>query len=330
MAGLERAAASSALSGAEARYRAIVDTAVDAILVVDAGGVVMSFNPAAERLFGYAAQDAIGASVRTLIPETDLHADHDCLARFVQTGARAGAGREISGLRRDGSAVPLELTVAEWWSDGQRFYTAIMRDISERVRALDLQRLLLGELNHRVKNSLAAVQAVAGQTLRNATDLKGARIALDDRLLALSRAHDVLTREKWEGADLADIISAALETSGMPGRFTVEALDERLTPKTALATAMALHELCTNAAKHGALSNADGKVAIRITREADAIRFVWRESGGPQVSVPTRRGFGTRMIDSLARDLQGAATLAFEPAGLVCTITAPLAPDAAD
>jgi PAS domain S-box-containing protein len=322
--GAQRAAL-TAVTGAEARYRSIVDTAVDAILVVDAGGVVLSFNPAAERLFGYAAPDAIGRNVRALIPDHDQDPQHDCLARYVQTGARASAGREIAGLRRDGSTFPLELTVAEWWSEGARYYTAIMRDISERMRAEDLQRLLLGELNHRVKNSLAAVQALVGQTLRNATDLASARVAIDDRLQALARAHDVLTREKWVGADLADIIAAAIETSGVPERFTVEALDTRLTPKVALATAMALHELCINATKHGALSNGDGQVSIRITQEAGAIRFVWRERGGPPVIPPTRRGFGTRMISSLARDLQGAAAISFEPTGLVCAITAPLA-----
>ncbi|HWW27409.1 MAG TPA: PAS domain S-box protein, partial [Caulobacter sp.] len=171
----------------EARYRAIVDTAVDAIVVIDETGHVEAFNPAAERLFGYAAQEIIGRNVRTLMPEP-YHGEHDgYLARYRQTGERRiiGIGREVEGLRRDGSTFPLELSIAEWREGGQRFFTGVMRDITERRRAEELQRLLVNELNHRVKNTLATVQSVAGQTLRNAADLHGARDSLTTRLLAL-------------------------------------------------------------------------------------------------------------------------------------------------
>jgi PAS domain S-box-containing protein len=315
-----------ALTGAEARYRAIVDTAVDAILVIDEQGGVISFNPAAERLFGYTAAEAIGRNVRLLMPEP-YHTAHDgYLARYRATGERRiiGIGRQVSGLRKDGTTFPLELSVAEWRADGGRFFTGVMRDISERVRAEQLQRLLLGELNHRVKNSLAAVQAVVGQTLRNAASLEEARRALDGRLVALARAHDILTRENWEGADLGEVIGEALETCGLPERFTVARQRQRLSPKAALAMSMALHELCVNAAKYGALSSPDGSVNIDVARGDGVLTIVWRERGGPPVRPPGRRGFGSRMIEGLARDLEGAAELEFAPGGLVCTITAPL------
>ncbi len=322
-----RAGEAGPFAGAEARYRAIVDTAVDAILVIDEQGRVISFNPAAERLFGYTAAEAIGRNVNLLMPEPHHGAHGSYLRRYLETGERRiiGIGRQVSGLRKDGSTFPLELSVAEWWADDRRFFTGVMRDISERVRAEELQRLLLGELNHRVKNSLAAVQAVAGQTLRNAPDLESARKALDGRLVALARAHDILTRQNWEGADLSDLLLEAIENSGLSERFSVTRPDERLPPKAALALSMALHELCVNAAKYGALSTAEGRVSIEAARRGEHLRIVWREHGGPQVKPPTRRGFGSRMIEGLARDLEGGAQLEFAPEGLVCTITAPLA-----
>ncbi|HEY1750922.1 MAG TPA: PAS domain S-box protein [Caulobacteraceae bacterium] len=313
----------TALTGAEARYRAIVDTAVDAILVVDDGGTVISFNPAAERLFGYRADEIIGRSVRLLAPP-----GHACARRdHLPDGERpaVGGGRRVEGLRKDGSVCPLELSVAEWRADGRRYFTGVLRDISERLRAEESQRLLLGELNHRVKNSLATVQAVVGNTLRHATDLEGAREALNGRLLALAKGHDILTRESWEGADLADVIDEAIDTHGEPERFSVETLRQRLSPKVALAMSMALYELCTNAAKYGALSVEGGRVSIAVTRQGGALNIVWREIGGPPVEPPTRRGFGSRMLQGLARDLEGAARLDFAPDGLVCVITAPLA-----
>jgi two-component sensor histidine kinase len=174
-----------------------------------------------------------------------------------------------------------------------------------------------------VKNTLATVQAVAGQTLRNAQDLEQARHGLTARLLALARGHDVLTRESWGGADLADIVASAV-AAGDRRRFHIEGPHARLSPKSVLALSMSLHELFTNAAKYGALSTDAGTVAITWTRDGDNLTVVWRESGGPPVAAPRRRGFGSRMIDALARDLNGVARLDFRPEGLVCTIEAHL------
>jgi PAS domain S-box-containing protein len=309
----------------EARYRAIVDTAVDAILVINEAGIVSAFNPAAERLFGYGAAEVVGRNIRMLMPEP-YHTEHDgYLERYRTTGERRiiGIGREVSGLRKDGSTFPLELSVAEWRAGEERFFTGVMRDITERVQAAERQRLLVNELNHRVKNTLAAVQAVAGQTLRSAVDLDGARVALTSRLIALAKAHDILTDGVWLGAGLIDIVEAAMEAHGEESRFMVEGPPVRLTPKAALALSMALHELCTNAAKYGALSSDCGQVEIVWTRAGGELAMNWRERGGPPVSAPTRRGFGTRMIEGLARDLDGTAQLDFDPAGLICRIRAP-------
>jgi two-component sensor histidine kinase len=206
-------------------------------------------------------------------------------------------------------------------------------DISERKRAEEQRTLLIHELNHRVKNTLATVQAVAAQSLRNAASPEAARDTFTARLMALAKAHDVLTRESWEGADLHDVVTGAVAPyrTGGRDRFDLSGPPVRLQPSTALAIAMALHELATNAAKYGALSGEGGRVGIAWGLEDGRLRLEWREGGGPPVAPPSRRGFGTRLIErGLAAELEGEVHLAFEPAGVVCTMTASLRPGAAD
>ncbi|MDG2520845.1 PAS domain-containing protein [Caulobacter segnis] len=205
------------------------------------------------------------------------------------------------------------------------------RDITERKKAEEHLRLMVNELNHRVKNSLASVQAVAAQTFRGATSLSQAKEAFTARLIAMSEAHDILTDENWEGADLSDVVAAAarLLAGEERHRFIAHGPYARLSPKTALSLAMALHELGTNAVKYGALSTPNGKVSVRWSVEGrDAgrrLQLVWTESGGPAVTPPKRRGFGSRLMErGLAAELSGQVTLTFDPAGVVCTIDAPL------
>ncbi|OYX71832.1 MAG: diguanylate cyclase [Caulobacter sp. 35-67-4] len=315
----------------EARYRAIVDTAVDAIVVIDEVGGIEAFNPAAERLFGYLAVEVIGGNVRILMPEPD-HGAHDAyLARYRETGERRiiGIGREVFGRRKDGTTFPLELSIAEWRDGGARYFTGVMRDVTERKRAEELQRLLVNELNHRVKNTLATVQSVAGQTLRNATDLVDARESLTTRLLALARAHDILTHESWDGADLRDVVASLINSHGDALRFRAEGPSVRLPPKVALSLSLALHELMTNATKYGALSTEPGRVVLswNQTTEADVERLNlrWEEIDGPTVSTPSRQGFGSRLITGgLARELGGDVRLDYPAGGVVCTINASL------
>jgi two-component sensor histidine kinase len=182
-----------------------------------------------------------------------------------------------------------------------------------------------------VKNTLATVQSVASQTLRNARTKEEAQRGVEERLIALSRAHNVLTEENWQGASLKDIVMQAVAPyrHEVESRVQVSGKDVRLSPQTALALAMALHELATNAVKYGALSNDTGEVRITwaVNPGADGphLHLAWAESGGPPVSIPTHRGFGTRLIErSLAQELQGKVRLTFEPTGLVCTLEAPV------
>jgi PAS domain S-box-containing protein len=206
-------------------------------------------------------------------------------------------------------------------------------EITERKRIEDRLRLMVAELNHRVKNTLATVQAIALQSLRGAAS--DVRRTFEARLRALAATHDVLTRESWEGASLHDVIEGVLAPYGgmADGRLQVAGPSLRLQPHSAVALSMGLHELTLNALKYGALSDAAGRVEIRweITRETQAhLRLNWSERGGPPVVAPTTRGFGTRLIErGLAQDLNGTAQLIFAPEGVVCTIVAPLAEIAA-
>ena len=178
-----------------------------------------------------------------------------------------------------------------------------------------------------MKNSLATVQSLAQQSLRGTDDIAKGRALFEGRLIALSKAHDILTRGHWEAADVPLLVSEAMAPYRGAGRIQFEGPAVKLAPQAALALSMALHELATNALKHGALSVAGGRVEIDWRQDQPKhFRLEWRESGGPNVSPPARRGFGTRLIEQgLAADLGGQVALEFAPEGLRCIITGPVA-----
>jgi PAS domain S-box-containing protein len=202
-------------------------------------------------------------------------------------------------------------------------------DITERKRAELHLRLMVNELNHRVKNTLATIQAIAAQTFHAARSLPQAQEAFSARIIALAEAHDILTRENWEGAELEDVLERLRNLHGSPECFAFSGPPVWLSPRMALSLSMALHELGTNAAKYGALSVPSGRVRIdwTVTPGPDGARLAltWTESGGPPVTVPTRRGFGSRLIErGLTAELSGEAKIDFAPEGVVCRIEAGL------
>lgn len=203
------------------------------------------------------------------------------------------------------------------------------QDMTERVRGEQHLRLVVNELNHRVKNTLAMIQAIAAQTLGSAADLEQAKGAFSARIMALARANDLLTGENWEGASLLDLVASVsvAHAGNQPNRFSAKGPIVRLSPKTAMALSMGLHELATNAVKYGALSVAEGRVDVSWRTADGRLRIEWRETGGPAVAPPARRGFGSRLVErGLAAEMGGTAEMHFEPEGLVCVIDAPLDP----
>jgi two-component sensor histidine kinase len=195
------------------------------------------------------------------------------------------------------------------------------------ARAETLHGLLVNELNHRIKNTLATVQSIAMQTFGSNADLAEARHKFEGRLVSLGRAHSLLSDEKWESADMRSIAQNVLEPfAGEPGRVRLSGPDVRMPPSQALMFSMILHELATNAAKYGALSSPAGRLHVDWYRDPKgSLTLTWRESGGPPVQEPARKGFGSRLINDGLAGQGGRAELAFNESGLVCTIHCPVA-----
>ena len=209
---------------------------------------------------------------------------------------------------------------------GARRLAGVSLDITERKRAEERQKLLVNELNHRVKNSLATVQSIAAQTLRSVAAPEFFRDAFETRLIALSHTHDLLTRESWAGASLREVFDVELHAMAGEDRvsFTYPS-DVRLTPKAAVALGMGIHELATNAAKYGALSTPTGRVAVDWAIIDGVLRLIWTEKDGPPVTPPARRGFGVRLLErGLAAELSGGVELTYDASGLVCQMALPL------
>lgn len=253
---------------------------------------------------------------------------------FTRPEFELGSSRGFPLVFLIGGMLATLLVAAATWSQ-VRARLAAEREVGARLEAEEHMRLLLDELNHRVKNTLATVQSVASQTLREGQSPRQAREIFEARLVALSQAHDLLTRDHWRGASLADLVQVEIEPyeAGRSGRVATEGPPVWLPPNSALALGMALHELVTNAVKYGALSGPEGRVDIQWglsgSMDERRLKLSWAETGGPPVAKPRRRGFGARLIvKGLARQLNGEVALDFDPAGVRCTIDMPL-PDAA-
>jgi PAS domain S-box-containing protein len=309
------------------RLAAIVESSGDAILSVDLDGVIATWNRGAEKLLGYTADEVIGKPVTMLIPPDREGEEPRILERIVR-GERV-EGYETERLRKDGSLVAISLSVSPIRDAGDTIIGAskIGRDITERRRAEENRELLLQESRHRIKNTLATVQAIAGQTLRHTpADEQQAFLA---RLHALGEAHDLLTSENWDQAPLRDVVGRALKPfrPSQQERFAAEGPDVWVPANRSLMLTLTLHELATNAGKYGALSNGTGQVRVSWelvnNGEARRVRLCWRETGGPPVTVPERKGFGSLLIEQSFAG-EGQTHFEFEPEGLRCSLEVPL------
>lgn len=297
-------------------------------------------NDAFAELIGH--RDVIGRPLATALPEIRAQGHIATLDTVFATG-EPFVGSEVRVLLQRRSSGPAEERhldfVFQPIMDPDDRVTGIFVqgvDVTERRLAQAHQRLLLDELNHRVKNTLATVQAIASQTARGAASVEAFSLDFQARLKAMARTHDALTRRSWTGAELRDLLEQELRPYGF-ARVALDGEAVELTPRMALTLGMVFHELATNAAKHGALSVPQGRVDVAwsATRPPDGapafLRLTWRESDGPTVPPRTRRGFGSRLIEgSVASELSGKVTLDLPPQGLSCELVVPLAaPEAA-
>jgi two-component sensor histidine kinase len=301
---------------------------VEAVEVLDLEGRIEFMSVSGLRAMEIDDGDAIlAASWLALWPRAALTSATAAVAQ-----AKAGKTATFEGTRPTARGKP------KWWEvivspipgAGGRpaRLLVISRDATERKLAQQSRQKLTDDLHHRVKNIFARVLAITSQTLARAKSVAEGRLAVEQRLMALAEAHDLLRVGRHDGANLREIVSRAIQPyDAKPSRFTLAGDDVRLSAQAALALAMATHELCTNAFKYGALSSDAGRIDMswRVD-EARQLHLVWRESGGPSVQAPAGRGgFGTKVIEASFRgQFGGTATVSFEPSGIVWTVEAPL------
>jgi PAS domain S-box-containing protein len=324
-------ATEEALRQSEERLRAVFDSPAIGVAVLTPEGRFIETNEAFGELCGYHADELRSLNSLELTHPDDRAAMRALLDSMLD-GSRSDFVIEKRYLRKDGSVIWVQNSVSMTHDDAGRplHLVKLIQNITERKVAEKRQRLLIDEINHRVKNTLATVQSFASQSLRNAKSITEGRTAFEARLLALSKSHDVLTRQHWEGADLIDVVDGAIAPyrgRSEQNRFSIAGEPLRLRPKAVLALSLAFHELATNAVKYGALSNDSGNVSIdwRVVPQSRRFELRWKEHGGPAVQPPARRGFGSRLVErGLAQDIAANVRLTFGDSGVTCSIDAPL------
>ncbi len=320
-----------ALSESEERLRSIVAMAPDAIIVIDEKGLVQSINPAAERMFGYASNEVIGKNVAMLMPEPYRTAHQTHIDAYCQTGISKiiGTSRDLEHRRKDGSVFAANLTIAEWHAGGKRYFTGILRDVSERRRQEEKIKLLIRELNHRSKNMLMLVQAVARQTF--AAKPGDFITRFGERMQALAASQELLVKNEWKGVPLNELVRSQLAhfEDLIPARIMLKGMPLAVSASAAQTLGMALHELATNAGKYGALSSGAGGVEIAWQLAPGAARderfeLLWTEHGGPEVSPPQQPGFGTAIMEDIPiANLNAKVTLDYAKEGLRWRLVCP-------
>ena len=313
-----------------AGLQSVLDTAFDAVIVIDEDDRVIGWNQIAETTFGFAADHAMGRRLGELIiPQRYRAAHYSGMKHYLATGEGPVLNNriEIEALHSDGREIPVELSIAASDQFGGRLFIGFLRDISERRALAERQQRILQESEHRVRNMLTVVSAIAQQTARGATDMESFNEAFTGRLDSLAKAHELLTGKVWHDVALTALVERVLGGDVTAGRACFVGSEVLLKPGQVLGLSMILHELYTNAVKYGALCSDEGQVSIEWRVDESTVEFVWSETGTP--CPPKRRGsgFGQRMIAmSVKSDLGGTIERNWRPDGLTAVLRFPVEP----
>jgi PAS domain S-box-containing protein len=305
----------------------------------DADNPIIFANDSFLKLTGYAREEVLAKDFNSLMAGgATPEAMKDIAAAFEGS---ADTDPEIHYRRKDGSEFWASVFVSPVCNESgavvQHFISLV--DLTKHRQEQAQSRMLIDELNHRVKNTLATVQSIVWQALRKTAPAEVVRESIESRLVALSRSHDLLTREKWEGVGLRELVNGALKpfevVAGRTQHFKITGDDIRLPAKATLALGIALHELATNAVKYGAFANEAGCILIewttQTTSEGKRLILRWEEKDGPPVTAPSHKGFGSQVIErGLAHELGGKVKVDYRPEGLICIIDIPAPRGASD
>jgi PAS domain S-box-containing protein len=309
---------------------AIVESSFDAIVSKDVNGIIKSWNRAAERLFGYTADEIIGKPVTTLIPADHLDEEPQILAR-IRSGERVESFETIRQ-RKDGSLVPVSLTVSPVRNTWGRIVGAskIARDISASKESEHRIRMLMREVNHRVKNQYSVILSMIRETNKRSETPEVFERQVRERIMALARSHDLLVSGDWKGATIFELVLAQAKPFGSEDRISMSGPSIALTPNAVQYLGMAFHELATNSAKYGVLSGIGGRIAVdwRVfdSDGKQVVRLTWSEVDGPEVKSVGSGGFGSVVLRRVApQALNGTADLQYSKGGIVWTLEAPIA-----
>lgn len=310
------------------RLAAIVTSSDDAIISKTLDGRITFWNDGATRIFGYEEDEMIGEKITKIIPP-ELHDEEKYVLERLRHGERIDHYETVR-VTKDGRRVNISLTVSPLRERSGRVVGAskVARDITEQKQVESSRALLMGELSHRVKNTLATVQAIATQSLRRARDPADFVTSFTGRIHSLARAHDLLSEARWEGIELSALIRDQVLLGVADDRIASGGPGLALAAQPSLHLAMVLHELGTNARKYGALSTPQGRLSIEWqvvgTKQGRELRLLWSESGGPAVVAPAERGFGTRLIEESLLAHGGEASIEYGARGLSCELRLPL------
>lgn len=312
-----------------AGLQSVLDTALDPVVVMGTDGTIIGWNDHASKCFGWSWEEARGTLLSDLIIPEDLRAGHEAgLAHYLATGEGPVLDLriEVSALDREGRVFPIELSVTASEQFGEKMFIGFMRDISDRTQEAERQQRILLESDHRVKNMLTVVSAIAQQTARTSPDIATFSAAFAGRLESLARAHQLLVGQVWKDVAISALAEQVLGADVVNGRARFGGPEILLHPGQLLGLSMILHELYTNAIKYGALCSDKGVVALDWEPVDGEVVLTWAESGGETCGPDmSSSGFGQRMIAmSVKADLKGTIERDWRPDGLTATLRFPL------